>query len=338
MRTNRIQRDVFTHLISELEKSGFTAEQLLHQSQLREQTLSISGQAVAASNNPLIILETAVSLAGDPSLALRLGQKIDIESYGTFGFALLSCATLRESIELLLRYGKVFFNPSWLSQDHDKGLLLRLDLNRGTPAQQQIVTELCFSQLASIGNSLFRRHLEGAQISFSYAKPAHASSYKMILGAEVTFDSEHSELFLPTRVLETAVKTANISDHVIFHQQCEEMLLGLDRAEKTTTDVRQLLIQSAGDFLTIEQVAERLHISQRTLRRRLEAESTNFRSTLDEIRDLLAKEYLAKTELTVAEIAHLLEYSETVNFRRAFVRWNGITPNNYRQHPHAKNG
>ena len=335
MRTSRIQRDVFTHLISELEKSGFTAEQLLHQSQLREQTLSISGQAVAASNNPLIILETAVSLAGDPSLALRLGQKIDIESYGTFGFALLSCATLRESIELLLRYGKVFFNPSWLSQDHDKGLLLRLDLNRGTPAQQQIVTELCFSQLASIGNSLFRRHLEGAQISFSYAKPAHASSYKMILGAEVTFDSEHSELFLPTRVLETAVKTANISDHVIFHQQCEEMLLGLDRAEKTTTNVRQLLIQSAGDFLTIEQVAERLHISQRTLRRRLEAESTNFRSTLDEIRDLLAKEYLAKTELTVAEIAHLLEYSETVNFRRAFVRWNGITPNTYRQNRHG---
>jgi AraC-like DNA-binding protein len=335
MRTSRIQRDVFTHLISELEKSGVTAEQLLHQSQLREQTLSISGQAVAASNNPLIILETAVSLAGDPSLALRLGQKIDIESYGTFGFALLSCATLRESIELLLRYGKVFFNPGWLSQDHDKGLLLRLDLNRGTPAQQQIVAELCFSQLASIGNSLFRRHLEGAQISFSYAKPAHASSYKMILGAEVTFDSEHSELFLPTRVLETAVKTANISDHVIFHQQCEEMLLGLDRAEKTTTNVRQLLIQSAGDFLTIEQVAERLHISQRTLRRRLEAESTNFRSTLDEIRDLLAKEYLAKTELTVAEIAHLLEYSETVNFRRAFGRWNGIAPNTYRQNPHG---
>ena len=335
MRTSRIQRDVFTHLISELEKSGVTAEQLLHQSQLREQTLSISGQAVAASNNPLIILETAVSLAGDPSLALRLGQKIDIESYGTFGFALLSCATLRESIELLLRYGKVFFNPGWLSQDHDKGLLLRLDLNRGTPAQQQIVAELCFSQLASIGNSLFRRHLEGAQISFSYAKPAHASSYKMILGAEVTFDSEHSELFLPTRVLETAVKTANISDHVIFHQQCEEMLLGLDRAEKTTTNVRQLLIQSAGDFLTIEQVAERLHISQRTLRRRLEAESTNFRSTLDEIRDLLAKEYLAKTELTVAEIAHLLEYSETVNFRRAFGRWNGIAPNTYRKNPHG---
>jgi AraC-like DNA-binding protein len=46
---------------------------------------------------------------------------------------------------------------------------------------------------------------------------------------------------------------------------------------------------------------------------------------------LLAREYLAKTELTVAEIAHLLDYAETANFRRAFVRWNGVTPSEYRQ-------
>ena len=66
------------------------------------------------------------------------------------------------------------------------------------------------------------------------------------------------------------------------------------------------------------------------MRRRLEAESTSFRSTFEEIRDLLAREYLAKTELTVADIAHLLGYSETVNFRRAFVRWNSLTPRGYR--------
>jgi AraC-like DNA-binding protein len=51
---------------------------------------------------------------------------------------------------------------------------------------------------------------------------------------------------------------------------------------------------------------------------------------------LLAREYLAKTELTVAEIAHLLNYAETVNFRRAFVRWNGVTPSEYRQQQMAE--
>jgi len=109
------------------------------------------------------------------------------------------------------------------------------------------------------------------------------------------------------------------------------MLRGLDSVEKTTAAVRQQLMESAGEFLDIAQVAERLHVSERTLRRRLEAESTSFRATFEEIRDLLAREYLVETELTVAEIAHLLDYAETVNFRRAFVRWNGVTPSEYRQ-------
>jgi AraC-like DNA-binding protein len=109
------------------------------------------------------------------------------------------------------------------------------------------------------------------------------------------------------------------------------MLRGLNSVEKTTAAVRQVLIQSAGDFLDIAQVAQSLHMSERTLRRRLQAESTSFRSTFEEIRDLLAREYLAETQLTVAEIAHLLDYSETVNFRRAFVRWNGVTPIGFRK-------
>ena len=109
------------------------------------------------------------------------------------------------------------------------------------------------------------------------------------------------------------------------------MLRGLDSALETTAAVRQLLIQSAGDFLDIAQVAEHLHVSERTLRRQLASEATSFRSVLDEVRDLLARAYLARTELSTADIAHLLDYAETVSFRRAFMRWNGVTPSEYRR-------
>ena len=67
-----------------------------------------------------------------------------------------------------------------------------------------------------------------------------------------------------------------------------------------------------------------------TLGRRLESESTSFRAITDQVKNLLAKEYLTNTELSVADIAHLLDYTDTANFRRAFVRWNGKTPNAYR--------
>jgi AraC-like DNA-binding protein len=328
---NRLQRDLFKQLLIELEKAKVNPDKLFSTSRVPGVVKPNDPQPILAGAESLQLLETAVKLTGDPSLVIRLGQQIGIDSYGTFGFALMSCANLRESLDLLLRYGKVFFESMWEVHDHDGGLLLRLNLTLGTPAQQQLAAELYFSQLSAIGSSLYRGRLEGAELHFNFPKPSHASSYHSVLKAAVTFGSEHNQLFLPPQVLDTPVRTASQSEYVVFHQQCEEMLYSLSSVEKTTTAVRQLLIQSAGEFLDISEVAERLHISERTLRRRLNAESTNFRATFDEIRDLLAREYLADTQLTVAEIAHLLDYSETVNFRRAFARWNGVTPSEYRQ-------
>ena len=336
MTIGRLQRDIFNQLLYELEKAGVTPDQLVSQSRL--QGYPASTQAVLAGPDSLVLLETAVELAGDPCLAIRLGQGVGIASYGAFGFALMSCANLRESILLLLRYGKVFFEPNWESHDHDGGLLLRLNLTLGTPAQQRLVTELCFSQLSFVGSSLYRGRLEGAELHFNFPKPPYSARYKATLNAALMFDREHCQLFLPAQVLDMPVRTANPTEHVLFHQQCEEMLRGLKSVEKTTAAVRQLLIQSAGEFLDITQVAQSLHVSERTLRRHLEAESTSFRTTFEEVRDLLAREYLAETELTVAEIAHLLDYSETVNFRRAFVRWNGIPPGQWRRASPAVQG
>jgi AraC-like DNA-binding protein len=331
MKVNRVQRDLFRALLLELEDAGVGPERLFSKPHPQGVKVSSAGQKAIAGEEAFLLLETAVKLTGDSTLAIRLGQQVGIASYGSFGFALMSCANLREAVQLLHRYGQVLFEPRWASYEHEGGLLLRSNITLGTAAQRQLVTELSFSQLSTVGSSLHRNQVEGAEIHLSYSRPSHSACYKAAFRVPVTFDCEHSQLFLPARVLDTIVRTANASEHVVFHQQCEEMLRGLNSAAKTTADVRRLLIQSAGEFFDIAHVAESLHVSERTLRRRLEAESTSFRATFDEIRDLLAREYLTETQLTVAEIAHLLDYSETVNFRRAFVRWNGVTPSEYRQ-------
>ena len=230
-----------------------------------------------------------------------------------------------------MRYGRVFFKPSWKSENSKGGLLLWPDFtNIGTLSHQRLITELTFSQLIRIANSLCLGRLDGAEIQFSFPMPAEANIYKKIFGAKITFDAERSQIYIPDTILDTPVKTANISDHVVFLQQCEEILNSLAGGNKIITEVRRLLLQSAGKFLDITGVANRLNMSERTLRRKLNAESLNFRIIADEVKDRLARDYLTKTTLTVADIAHLLSYSETVNFRRAFVRWNGITPNKYR--------
>jgi AraC-like DNA-binding protein len=334
MKVDLVQREFFKQLISLLEEAGVSREQLISELGQRGVNASRTAVAVVADSEALVLLETAVGLSNDPCLMIRLGQELGIACYGSFGFALMSCANLRETLQLLLRYGQVLFRPSWTAYEHEGGLLLRANLTRGTAPQQQLVAELSFSNLTALGRALYGNQVEnseGVEVQLSYPTPSHLACYQRTFNVPVRFDCEHSQLFLPAHVLDTPVKTANRSEHVIFQQQCEEILRGLNSVEKTTTAVRQLLIESAGDFLDIAQVAENLHVSERTLRRRLEAESTSFSSIFEEIRDLLAREYLAATELTVADIAHLLDYSETVNFRRAFVRWNRLTPSQYRQ-------
>lgn len=334
MKASRVQRDFFVQLLSELEEAGVSFEHLLEELRRRGVAPLNRSQAILQGAEAMVLLEAAVDLAGDPCLALRLGQRVGIASFGAFGFALMSCANLRASIQLLRRYGQVLFEPRWTALEHEGGLLLRANITMGTALRRQLVTELSFSNLSAMGRSLYGNSVEsarGMEIQFSYARPAHADCYRSTFNSLVTFDRQYSQLFLPAHTLDTPVKTANRSEHIIFHQQCEEMLRGLNSAEKTTAAARQVLIQSAGDFLDISRLAEHLHMSERTLRRRLEAEATSFRAIVDEVRNLLAREYLTETDLTVAEIAHLLDYSETVNFRRAFVRWNDVTPSQYRE-------
>jgi AraC-like DNA-binding protein len=95
--------------------------------------------------------------------------------------------------------------------------------------------------------------------------------------------------------------------------------------------VRQLLVASPGHLPGIEETAERLHVSSRTLRRRLDREGTTFRRLVDEVRRRLAEDLLTAGELSVEQIAHRLGYGATPAFSAAFTRWTGVSPREYRR-------
>jgi len=332
MKINQVQQAFFYKLTSLLEEAGVSEQQLFDELARRGITNPLEIEGVDAMK----FLETAVHLSQDPCLMIRLGQQLGIAAYGSFGFALMSCENVRESIQLLLRYGQVLIRPIWSVSEHEGALLIRPEILVGTSKQRQLIAEVAFSNLMAIARSLYgsavaRAETSGLRLYLNYPRPGHSDCYRKAFKTPVTFEAERNELSIPSEVLDVPVRTANRKKHIVFQQQCEEMLRGLVAVDKTTAAVRQLLIQSAGRFLSISEVADRLHISERTLRRRLDDESTSFRAIVDEIRDLLARDYLTKTELTIADIAYLLDYAETVSFRRAFVRWNAMTPSVYRK-------
>ena len=299
------------------------------------ETASRGRGATASAQSPLTaheVLESAVAMSGDTTLAIKIGNGLDLGKYGTYGFALMSCSDMGAALELFLRYGQTFIqSSSWHRSVSKDGVTLRLQQNTGTSYQKMLVTELAFSSIHQQSKLLVARPAEGVRVHFSYSKPAHFRVYEQNWPFPMEFDQEHTQIFMSDQWLRQRVRTGDPTTNVLFSQQCEELVSGMTEVDETSAIVRRLLIHSAGKFLTISEVAEQLNVTERTLRRRLAAEGTDFRTIFDDIKSTLAKNYLRKTSLSVLEIADLLNYAEATNFHRAFQRWNSTTPTDYRQ-------
>jgi len=321
----------FQRLLTLLKEQGFTAEQLYCIPEL--QGLTPNGAKPLDAAGIPALLKAVVDLTNDATLVLRLGRRIDLASLGTFGFALMSCADLHQVLNFLRRYYQLASGTGIQIEviDQPQGKILRMQVALGDPLLNQLITEVTFAQICHLGETLINQIIDEGELHLNYSPPAHREAYQAAFSMPVTFSQQHNQLLIPEALLQTRVTTANPTGRVLFQQQCEEMLRRVNRVENFSATVRRVLIRAGGNFPNLNGVADRLHISGRTLRRRLEDEATNFRAICDEVRNLLACQYLETTELTVADIADLLDYAEAVSFRRAFVRWNGLTPNQYRQ-------
>lgn len=324
------QYSLVTPFLKALEQLGVEPEKLF--ARFQEMRGSPTSQGGDSGVDFVLLLEAATELSGDLCLALRLGRTIDVFSAGTFGFALMTCPTFRDTIRLMLGYQKVLApGPNWEPMYQADRMGLRAIMKRGNAAQRQLVTELSIAMSVAHVEFLVNGPLDGLEIELNYPEPAHAECYRECFSMPVTFSSEYTQVWVSEHLLSQPVKSAQPAGHVLYLQQCEEIQRGMGEVENTTAAVRRLLLQSAGAFLRIAEVAEALHISERTLRRRLKAESTSFRAVLDDVKNVLAMKYLTRTALDVAEIATLLGYSEAENFHPAFARWNGMTPAEFRR-------
>jgi len=322
--------DLLKPLIELLAELGITQEQLFIRPEI--QAFVQSARAGLNEAAEIQLLQTISSFSQHPDLALRLGQRIKLTEFGTLSFALMSCYDLREVIKLMIRYHPIVNRgPTWTLSTFPEGVALRAQPTLNRPELQQSLLELTFSAICSMGEYLLNRPLKDTTLQLNYPPPPHANHYADFFPMPVQFNQTHNQLLIPEHDLNTPLQTTNPAGHTIFLQQCNEMLRDLNRVENFSAMVRRALIRSGGKFPAIKQVAQQLNVSERTLRRRLSNESASFRTICDEVRNVLACQYLSDTQLTVTDIAELLDYSETVSFRRAFVRWNGMTPQAYRR-------
>ena len=170
---------------------------------------------------------------------------------------------------------------------------------------------------------------------FTHPEPADTREYALTFpGAPIRFDAPFNGFAFRRELMDMPVRGADPALHALIRKHAEALLSALPHAKNLTERVRDIITkQLAGGTPTLSNVAKQLGMSESTLARHLEDEGTTFKTLLEDLRRRLALAYIRRSELPISEIALLLGFSQAAAFHRAFRRWTGATPLEYRRAP-----
>jgi AraC-like DNA-binding protein len=168
-------------------------------------------------------------------------------------------------------------------------------------------------------------------VRFPYARPAHADDYALVYTEHSSFGGEVLVARLRDNLLDLPVRRDETALAAFLDGAPGKITMLYRRDRDMVFRVRDLLRDALPENLSLEAVADRLHLSPRTLHRRLEEEGSGFRTIKDAIRRDIALARLTKTTQPIAQIAAELGYADTSAFYRACVAWTGIAPERFRR-------
>ena len=326
--------------IREVRKYGVTSEALLQGSGIREEQL-LDPWAPINRAQELVVFKNACGLTQDPSIGLLIGTAMHLPSYGPLGYALMVSPNLRTALECALQCPLLLGSYFQIILSRE-GPFAVISFNgyRYDAELARMSSDLCLTSMWIMIGDAFGSRRPPMSVSLREERPPNWRLYEQVFGCEAEFGSDCDALRFPLDWLDSPLQFSEPISHRMAVEQCHriERQWGLLAGDPIVYKILQSMRRDVVRCSSVEAVAAELCMSERTLRRQLQAAGTSFQTLLDQTRQELALEYLASTNLQVAQIADLLGYSEPSSFRAAFRRWTGRTPADCRPHANSWNG
>jgi AraC-like DNA-binding protein len=284
----------------------------------------------------LVAYRNALTLSRRSDFAIRLGQSIQVTAYGFYGYALMSSPNQRTLINTALKYHHLMLATEDLSFREDSENKIGIWTIKPivtTPAEHRLyrfIVEVKLATLLALSSDILERPQMRQGIRVTYPYSPDLPPYEELFRCPIQYGQDSNELILNAIWLDTPTRRHNALTFAAVEKICAETLDHMGDRTGLGRDIKRIFLESAGRFPTIEEISEQLETSPRTLRRKLQSEGTSYAALLNETRVHLAKKYLRETILTIDEIANLVGYNETSNFRRGFQRATGVSPTTYR--------
>ncbi|WP_339488919.1 AraC family transcriptional regulator [Pseudomonas sp. EL_65y_Pfl2_R95] len=322
-------------LLDYLERQGQPVDKLIEQMGLSAQILAQRDQRIDAQLY-LQLLEFGVKATGDTCLGLHLGESVRPGYYGVLGYLIMSCATLADALHRQARYATLVGNLGQvdLADEPPRAGIEAQVAHSWQPLLAQQSRQLSEETLAgwmTFGHWISGLQIPPTEVRFQHRAPADTREHQRIFRCPVLFDQADNALVFPKRLLSSPLSQADVQVRSMFDAYADRLLTEIKQGNSVLDQTRlQLVKQLSQGTPELAQIADQLAMSPRTLQRRLSDAGLSFNQLLEQTRKHMVLQYLADPALELSEIAYLVGFSEAGSLARAFRRWTGQSPHEYR--------
>jgi AraC-like DNA-binding protein len=252
-----------------------------------------------------------------------------------YGFAILSGTDFRQTMAFAVEYHQLaapLVDVQFLEQDRFAAWAMAPVPYPQVDAQlYKFIVELQAGVHVSLHRDVMGPSFCPSELHFTFGRPRGAKKDVEVFGCPALYGQPENKLVFEAHWLNGTPNLGNEVTYSEVSQLCERLLSELKLSTGLAGKVREIFLAYLGQPTSFDLVAERLRMSPRTLRRKLEQEGTSYRELIDELRAQAAIKYVRDTDLTIEDIAFALGFSDAAAFRHAFRRWTKSAPNEYRR-------
>jgi AraC-like DNA-binding protein len=277
-----------------------------------------------------LVLE-ALAMSREPALGLFVGERLVATTHGMVGFAAVNSRSIKMALQIVERFSSLrtlVFTVSHEVDAHEARILFHEVLPLGDI--QRPLLEAVVLSIKNVFDTITVGACQVREVAFPFETPDYAPLARDIFGCPVRYGQGWAGFSVAASVLDLPIKLADQAAFQEAAEVCQRELERLAANETLTARVRRLLLERQHGFPTLNVTARMLHMTPRTLHRKLVAEGSSYREQLEAVRHMLALEHVKSGRFSMDEIAYRLGYTDLANFRRAFKRWEAMPPSEYR--------
>lgn len=316
-------------LVQLLETRGHAAQPLLAAAEIPGFALEEPSYRISLQQELTFTRRALARLGGD--VALEVGRRFHLSMFGVLGLAASCAPTLHESFRLLLAYPALVWGlievTVWRDDAGEYVVFVPGDVV-GDLGDYFVARDM--AALVTLFSNTLGEATVPTALRLRRPAPSNARVYDAFFGCEVTFGAAENSLYLTHALWRRVPPQANEMSRRFFENQCRDLSEQM-RTPFRFADIVRGRLRHAVPIPGLPALADDLHLTPRTLQRRLAAEGENFGAILREVRASKAMELLERPGIAIADVSFRLGFREPDAFSRAFRSWTGVAPTEYRR-------